>query len=71
MMEENNNTFLAGGDALVYLSGPLHKKYSTTFVWGHSFSKYVSYDRFFNPLPLYAPVHFLDDPLHSPSCVRT
>ena len=51
-MEENNNIFFAGGDAPVYLAGPMHKKYSTTFVWGHSFSTYVSYDRFFNPLPL-------------------
>ena len=42
MMEENNDIFLAGGDALVYLTGPMHKKYSTTFVWGHSFSTYVS-----------------------------
>ena len=42
MMEENNDIFLAGGDALVYLARPMHKKYSTTFVWGHSFSTYVS-----------------------------
>ena len=28
-MEENNNIFLAGSDALVYLAGPAHKKYST------------------------------------------
>ena len=42
MMEENNGIFLAGGDALVYLAGPMHKKYSTTFVWGHSFGTYVS-----------------------------
>ena len=50
MMEENNDIFLAGGDALVYLAGPMHKKYSTTFVWGHPFSTYVSYDQFFNLL---------------------
>ena len=42
--------FLAGGDAVVYLVKPIHKKYSTTFAWGHPFSTYVSYDRFFNPL---------------------
>ena len=42
MMEENNGIFLAGDDALVYLAGPMHKKYSTTFVWGHSFGTYVS-----------------------------
>ena len=38
MMEENNGIFLAGGDALVYLAGPMHKKYSTIFVWGYLFS---------------------------------
>ena len=31
-MEENNNIFLAGGDALVYLAEPMYKKYSTNFV---------------------------------------
>ena len=51
MMEENNDIFLADGDALVYLAHPMHKKYSTTFVWGHPFSTYVSYDPFFNPTP--------------------
>ena len=25
-MEENNDIFLAGGDALVYLAGSMHKK---------------------------------------------
>ena len=49
--EENNDTFLADGDPLVYLTEPMHRKYSTTFVWGHSFSTYESYHRFFNPLP--------------------
>ena len=51
-MEENNYIFLAGGDVLVYLAGPMHKKYSTTFAWGHPSSTCVSYDRFFNLLPL-------------------
>ena len=51
-MEEKNDIVLAGGDALVYLAGPMHKKYYTKFVWGQPFSTYVSYDRFFNPLPL-------------------
>ena len=32
MMEEKNGNFLPDGDALVYLGGPIHKKYSTTFV---------------------------------------
>ena len=71
MMEENNDIFLAGGDALVYLVEPMHKKYSTTFVWGHPSSTYVFYDRFFNSLPRYAPVHILDDSRHSSSSVRT
>ena len=50
-MEENNDIFLAGGDALVYLAEPMHKKCSATFAWGHPFSTYVSYDQFFNPSP--------------------
>ena len=35
MMEENNYIVIAGGDALVYLAEPMHKKYSTKFVLGH------------------------------------
>ena len=42
MMEENNDIFLAGGDVLVYLAVPMHKKYSTTFVWDHPFSTFSS-----------------------------
>ena len=38
-LEENNN--LGGGDVLVYLAKPMHKKCSITFVWGHPFSTYV------------------------------
>ena len=52
MMEESNDIFVAGGDALLYLAEPMHKIYSTTFAWGHPFSTYVSYDAFFNHLPL-------------------
>ena len=44
-LEENNDIFLADGDAIVYLAKPMHKKYSTTFAWGHSFSTYISYDQ--------------------------
>ena len=51
MMEENKDIFLAGGDALVYLAEPMHKKYFTTFARGNPFRTYVSYDRFFNPPP--------------------
>ena len=49
-MEENNNIFLAEGDVLVYLAGPVHKKYSTTFAWDNPFRTYGFYDRFFNTL---------------------
>ena len=31
-MEENNEIFFSGGDALVYLAVPVQKKYFTTFV---------------------------------------
>ena len=55
MIEENNDIFLASDDAFVYLAEPTHKKYSTTS------STYVSHDRFFNSLPLYASVHILKD----------
>ena len=41
-MEENSHIFLAGGDASVYLAVLMHKKYSTTFAWGHPFSMYLS-----------------------------
>ena len=41
MMEENNYIFLDGGDALVYLAKPMHKKYSATFVWGNQLNTYV------------------------------
>ena len=51
-MEQNNDIFLAAGDALVYLSGPIHKKYSTTFVCSHPSSTCLSYDWYFNLLPL-------------------
>ena len=32
MIEENNGTFLGGQDALVYLAGLIHKKYSIIVV---------------------------------------
>ena len=34
MMGENNGIFLVGGDALVYLVKPMHKKYSTINLFG-------------------------------------
>ena len=48
-MEENNDIFLAGGDALVYLAEPMYKKYSTKWFLGNSFRTYVSYDVLFSP----------------------
>ena len=50
MMEENNDIFLAGVDAFVYLAISMHKKYSKNFFGGHPFSTYVSQYQFFNPL---------------------
>ena len=59
MSEENNDIFLAGGDALAYLAETVHKRYLTTFVWSYSFSMYVSYDRFLNsPSPVHTCTHF-------------
>ena len=59
MMGETNDIFLVAGDALVYLTEPMHKKYSTKLFWGNPFSTYVSYDRFFNsPLPVRTCTHF-------------
>ena len=52
IMEENNDIFVAGGDALVYLAGTMHTKYFTTFVWGYSFSAYIFYDQSFTPTPV-------------------
>ena len=59
MKEENNNIFLAGGGALVYLTEPMHKKYFTNLFWGIAFSTYVSYDRVFHfPPPARTCTHF-------------
>ena len=61
-MEENKYIFPAGGDALVYLTGPMHKKYSTTFAWGHpcthmySFRVTPFYLRDFIDLILFSPI---------------
>ena len=71
-MEENNDIFLAGGDALVYLAGPMHKKNIPQHLFGaiHLVRTYLMTD-FSIPLPQFAPVQILECPLHSPSCVRT
>ena len=49
MMEENKDIFLADDDALMYLAVPMHKKYSTKYVWDHPFSTNIS-----TSPPLYA-----------------
>ena len=48
-MVEGNNDFLAGDHALGHLAGPMHKKYSMTFIWSHPFNTCESYDQFFGP----------------------
>ena len=70
MMEENNDIFVAGSDTLVYLAEPMQKKYSTTLIWGHAFSTYVTYHRFFNVLPLYTSIHILDYPSPFPEKIN-
>ena len=48
-MEGNNDIFLTGDNALGYLAGPMHKKYTMTFIWGHPLSTCRPYDQFFDP----------------------
>ena len=52
-MEENNNIFLAGGDALVYLAGPMRKKNIPQHLFGviHLVRTYLR-TNFSTPLPL-------------------
>ena len=72
MMKENNDIFLACGDALVYLAEPMRKKYSTKLFWGKPFSTYVSYGRFFTSHPpVRTCTHFRWPPIHSLSCINT
>ena len=70
-MEKNYDIFLAGGDALVYLTKPMLKKYSTTWFGAIHLVRTYLMTNFSIPLPQYVPAHILGDPLHSPSCVRT
>ena len=51
MMEEYNNIFLAGGDALVYLTRPMHKSIPHLFGAIHLVCRYLMTD-LSNPLPL-------------------
>ena len=50
-MEEHNDIFLAGGDALVYLAIPMHKIFHNICL-AHPFSTYVSWTDFPTPSPL-------------------
>ena len=69
MMGENNHIFLAGSDALVHLVEPMQKNIPQNLLGAvHLVRTYLMTD-FSTPLPRHAPVHILDDPLHSPSCV--
>ena len=67
MIEENNNIFLGGSNALVYLAELMHKKYSTKFVWGYLVRTYLV-TNFSTSLPLYVPVHMI--PLMTPCAVH-
>ena len=51
MMEGNNYIFLGGGDALVYLAGPMHKKYSTMFRAIHLVRTYLRINFSTSPPP--------------------
>ena len=52
-MEENNDIFLAGGDALVYLARPMHRKNIVQHLLGaiHLVRTYLR-TNFLTPLPL-------------------
>ena len=56
-MKRNSDILLAGDDALGYLAGPMHKKYSMTFIWSHPFRTCGSYDQFFNPFYITPSAH--------------
>ena len=60
-MEENNDIFLTGGDALEHLAEPIHKKYSTKLFLGNRFGTHVSYDRLFNSPPTVHTCTIFDD----------
>ena len=56
-MDGSNDIFLAGDNALGYLARPMHKTYSTTFIWGYLFSTCGSYDQLFDPPHIPPSVH--------------
>ena len=51
IMMENNDIFLADGYPLVHLTGPKHKKYSTTFFWAMHLVRTCLMTEFSTPLP--------------------
>ena len=63
MMEENNDIFLAGDDALVYLAGPMHTKNIPQRLFGtiHLVRTYLM-TNFSNPLPLARVLHIQSKP---------
>ena len=62
IMMEESNIFLAGGDAVVHLAEPVHRKNSAKLFQGNLFivRTYLMTD-FLTPFPLYAPVYIFDD----------
>ena len=61
MIKENNDLFLADGDALGYLAKPVHKKYSTKLFWAIHLVRTYLLTEFLTALPLHAPLHIFDD----------
>ena len=51
MMEENNNIFLAGHDASLYLAGPMHKNIPQHLFRAIHLVRPYLYNRFLNPPP--------------------
>ena len=61
-MEENNNIVLAGGDALVYLAGPMQKKNIPQHFFGaiHLVRRYLRTDFLTPPLPFVSICTYLE-----------
>ena len=62
LMEENNDIFLAGGDAQMYLAKAMLKNISQNFFGAISLVRTFLMTDFSTHLPLYALAHILDDP---------
>ena len=70
-MEENNDIFFAGGYTLMYLTQPMHKKYSTIFVWVIHLARTYLMTDFSTPSPCTHLYTFWMTPLHSSNCIHT